>query len=99
MTRNWVEAPQEEEEDEEEEMSPNDMPVQAERGGGGIALTHSQPGTRSLVISTTFRPLYLQERLNTHRTRGWLGFGAGLNNTVNLDRGSIPGLSSPSGSL
>jgi len=99
MTRNTVEAPQEGEEEEEEDMSPNDMPVQAERGGGGIAPNHSQPGTRTWVISTTFWPLYLQERPSTHCTRGWLGFGAGLNNTVNLDRGSIPRLSSPSGSL
>ena len=108
MTRNRVEAPQEgggggggggeeEEEEEEEEgkeeMSPNDVPVEVERGGGGIAPTHSQPGTRRRwVVSTTFRRLYLRERPSTRCTRGWLGFGAGLDSTVNLDRGSIPGL-------
>jgi hypothetical protein len=40
------------------------------------------------VVTTTFRPLYLRETPSTHCTRGWLGFGAGLDCTVNLGCGS-----------
>jgi hypothetical protein len=38
------------------------MPGQAERGGGRIAPTHSKPGSRRWVVSTTLRLLYSQER-------------------------------------
>jgi hypothetical protein len=52
--------------------SSHDMPVQARRGGGGIAPTYSQPSTRKRwVVSTTPRPLYPQERPGT-RTGGWV---------------------------
>jgi hypothetical protein len=64
------------------------MPVQAQRGGGGIAPTHSQPGTRRRrrrrVFSTTLRPLYAWERLGTNCTGGCMGIGAGLDGTKNL---------------
>jgi len=37
--------------------------MQAQRGDGGVAATHSKPGIRRrLVISTIFRPLCPQER-------------------------------------
>jgi hypothetical protein len=39
-------------------MLPHDMPMQARIGGGGIARTHSQPGTRRRwVVSTMLRLL------------------------------------------
>ena len=44
----------------------------------GTAPTHSQPDTRRLVVSTTLRSLYPQERPGTHCTGGWTGLGAGL---------------------
>jgi hypothetical protein len=49
------------------------MPVQTERGGGGIALTHSQlwPTGRS-VVSTTPWPLYSRKGTGTHCTCGWV---------------------------
>ena len=38
------------------------LTLQAQRGDGGIAPTHSQAGARRLVVSTTFRLLYLTGR-------------------------------------
>jgi hypothetical protein len=52
------------------------MSQQAQRGDGGIAPTHSQPGTgRRWVVSTTPRPLYPRERSGIHFTEGSVGFG------------------------
>ena len=65
--------------------SPHDMPMQAQRGGGCIAPTHSQHGTRRRwVVNTTLRPLYPQQRLGTLCTGGWVGLGADLDGTENL---------------
>jgi hypothetical protein len=44
------------------------MPMQAQRGGGGITPTHSQPGTKRWVVSTTLRLLYPQDKPGTHCT-------------------------------
>ena len=39
------------------------MPMQAQRGGGSLAPTHSQPGTRkAYVVNATPRQLYARER-------------------------------------
>jgi hypothetical protein len=63
----------------------HDMAMQAERGGGGIAPAHSRPGTRRRwVVSTTSRPVYPQERLGTHYSRGWVGLGASVNGMEEL---------------
>ena len=65
--------------------SPRDMSVQAPRGGGGTAPTHSQPGNRRRwVISMTLRPLYPREEPGTHCRGGWVGLGAGLGGMENL---------------
>jgi hypothetical protein len=61
------------------------MPVQAQRGGGSIAPTHWQSGTRRRrVVSTTFRPLYLHRRPGTPYTGGCLDLEAGMDGTENL---------------
>jgi hypothetical protein len=64
------------------------MPTQAQRGGGGVALTYSQPGTSSSssssssrMVCTMPRLLYPRERLGTNSTGGWVGLRAGLDNT------------------
>lgn len=63
-------------------------------GGGGVALTHSQPDTRRRwVTSTTLWPLYPLERPGIHCTGGWVGLGAGLDGTENL--GLVPGTVQP----
>jgi hypothetical protein len=50
------------------------MPIQAQRGDGGIAPSHSQAGARRRwVVSATLRPLYPRERPCTHCTGGWVG--------------------------
>jgi hypothetical protein len=51
----------------------HDIPRQALRGDGGIALTHSQPGNRRrLKVSTKLRPLYTQRNFQypSHRRVG-----------------------------
>lgn len=54
-----------------------EMPMKAQRVGGGLAPTHSQAFTRrQCVVSTTLRPLYLPERSGNHCARGWTGFVA-----------------------
>lgn len=61
------------------------MPKQARRGGGGIAPTHSQSGTRRWVISTVPHPLNTQERPSTHCTVDWVGTGLdGMENFTTL---------------
>jgi len=61
------------------------MPMQTQRGGGGVALTYSQPGTRRSssrrVVSTMPRLLSPRERLGTNCTGGWVGLRAGLDDT------------------
>lgn len=48
------------------------MTGQAQRGGGGIALTHSQPGARKKMGGQhQARPLYLREIPGTPCTGGW----------------------------
>ena len=74
------------------------MPVEAHREGPGIAPNHLQPGARRrCVVSTTLRTLCSRKRASTNCTGGWVGLGAGLDVTENLDphRDSIPGPSSP----
>ena len=61
------------------------MPMQAKRNGGGIAPTHSKPGTgRRWVVSTTPRPLYPLEKSGTSCTWGCVDLGAGLDGTKNI---------------
>jgi hypothetical protein len=61
------------------QRSPHNIPMQAKRGGGGIAPTHSQPDTRSRwVVRTTLRQLYSRERQDTHCTGGCVGLEVGL---------------------
>lgn len=55
--------------------SPHNMPMQVQRGGGGVARTHSQPG---ITGSTTLRLPYLRERPGTLCTGGWVILGVGL---------------------
>ena len=58
------------------------MPMQAERGGGSIAPSHSQAASRRRwMVGTTLRPLYPQERPGTG---GWAGLGARLEGMGNL---------------
>ena len=53
------------------------MPVQAKRGGTGIAPPIHSLGTRQGgVVRTTPWPLYLQEEPSTHCTGGWMGLRA-----------------------
>ena len=57
--------------------SHRDMPMQAQRGGGDMAPTHSQLSTRRRwVVSTTLRKLYPRKRLVTD-CRGGLGGSSG----------------------
>jgi hypothetical protein len=69
------------------------MPMPAQRGGGGIAPTHSQISTRSRwAISTTLRKIYLRERLDTDCRGGWVGPRAGLKVTeISTPPGFFPG--------
>ena len=60
------------------------MPGQAHRGVGGIASTHSESDTRRLVVSSTLRLAYPQEKPGSHRTGSWLGPRPGLDGTQNL---------------
>jgi hypothetical protein len=54
------------------------MPMQAQRGGGDIAPTHLQPGTRRRwVISTVPWPLNPQDSPSTHCTGDWVGISLG----------------------
>jgi hypothetical protein len=71
------------------------MPMQAQRGGGGIAPTHSQPGTRrSWVISTVPWPLNPQDSPSTHCTGVWVGTSLdGMENLTTL--GFDPQISQP----
>jgi len=62
------------------------MPVQTNREGPGVAPTRSQPGARRrCVVSTTLWTLCSRERASTNCTGGWVGLGAGLDVTENLD--------------
>jgi hypothetical protein len=61
--------------------------MQAQRGGGGIAQTFSQPGTIwAWVVSTMLWQLYPQERLGTPCTEGLVGFCAALDGKEDLVR-------------
>jgi hypothetical protein len=60
------------------------MPMETRRRDMFIAPAYSQPATRRWVVSTTLRPLYLRQRPGVLRTGGWVGFGAGLDDKVNL---------------
>jgi hypothetical protein len=74
---------------------------QGPRGGSrGIALLILDldlGARRGWVVSTTPRPLYPRERLDTHCTGGWVGSRAGLDvcEKSRPHRDSIPGPSSP----
>jgi len=61
------------------------MPMQAQRAGGGVALTYSQPFTRRRnsrrVVSTLPWLLYPRERLGTNCTGDWVGLRACLDDT------------------
>lgn len=53
--------------------------------GETMSPTHSQPGTRRRrVVSTMLRLLYLRERPATHCKEGWVGLGAGHEDTEKL---------------
>jgi len=65
----------------------HDMPVQAQRGGGGIAPTHLQTGDKRWVVSTILRLLYPRQRPDIHCTGGWVCLGAALDGTENLPPG------------
>ena len=55
------------------------MPMEIQRGGGGVAPTYSKSGARTeWVVSTKLRPLFHPERRGTHCTGGYDGLGAGL---------------------
>jgi hypothetical protein len=72
------------------------MPTQAQRGGGGIALTHSQSGSRRRwVVSTTLRPLYSRKRPGIHCKGGWMDLGARQDATETLASIGIRCLYSP----
>jgi hypothetical protein len=61
------------------------MPMQAQRGGGGLVSNHSQPGIRrGWVVSTTLRPLYPRRNTRYHCTGGWMGPLVGLDVMENL---------------
>jgi hypothetical protein len=65
--------------------------MQTKRNGGGIAPTHSKPGTgRRWVVSTTPRPLYPLEKSGTSCTLGCVDLGAGLDGTKNIAPTGIP---------
>ena len=54
--------------------SPHIMPMQAQRGGGDMAPTHSQPGiVRRWVMSTVPWLLNPQDSPSTHCTGDWVG--------------------------
>jgi hypothetical protein len=57
------------------------MPIQAQRGGGGIAPTHLQPDIRRWTVSSMLQPLYPQEGRGTPCTGVLMGLGAGLDGT------------------
>jgi len=64
--------------------------MQAQRGGGVIAPTHLQHGTR--VISSMLLPLYPWGRPVTHCTGSWVVLRAGLDGTKSCPHwGFIPG--------
>ena len=73
-------------------VPPHDMSAQDQKGGGGTARTHSQPSTRSWVVTTTPRLPLSRKRPGTDRAGGWVAFGAGGEGTEILDpqRDSIP---------
>jgi len=73
--------------------SHHDMLMQAQRGGGGMAPTHSQLSIRRRwVVSTTLRNLYPRKRLGTDCKRGWVGPRGGLKVTeVPTPPGFFPG--------
>jgi len=51
--------------------------MQAQRGSGGIAPAHSQPGTRRWwVVSTMLQLLHPSEKPGAQRMGGWMGFEA-----------------------
>ena len=59
--------------------SHHDTPMQAQRGGGGMAPAHSQLSIRRRwVVSPTLRNLYPRKRLGTDCTGGCVGPRAGL---------------------
>jgi hypothetical protein len=65
----------------------NYIPMLAQRGGGGVAPTFSQPGTVwARMVSTMLWQLYPQERLGTPCTKGWVCFCADLDDKEDLVR-------------
>jgi len=55
------------------------------RGGGFVARTLSQPGTREAwVVNATFRPFHPCQRPGTHGAVGWVSLGPDLNDTENF---------------
>jgi len=61
------------------------MPLQAQRGGGGIVPAYSQPSTRRRwVVSTILQTHYFWLKPGSHCTGGWMGLGATLDGTENL---------------
>jgi len=60
------------------------MPMQAQRGGRGIAPPIHSLGTRKGgVVRTTTWPLYLQEEPSTHCTGGWVDLRTGADGMEN----------------
>jgi hypothetical protein len=75
--------------------SSHDMPGQAQRGGGGVTPTYSQPSTRKRwVVSTTPWLLYPWERPGAC-TGGWVVLGACLGSVENLTPTGIQFLDCP----
>ena len=65
---------------------------QTQRGGGGVASTHSQAGARRLVVSTTFQLLYLtgRARYPLYRMLGESAGRSGWKGKYRSHRDTIP---------
>jgi hypothetical protein len=71
--------------------------MQARRGGGFVARTLSQPGTREMwVVNATFRPFHPWQRPGTHGAGGWVSLGSGLNDTEKFQVTGIQSSDRPS---
>ena len=78
-------------------MSPHDIPMQAQKGGGSIAPTHSQSWRWKGVVSSMFRPLYSRENPCTLCIEVWVIHEdrLGDHGKSRSHSDSIPGSSSP----
>ena len=60
------------------------MPMQALRGDGNVAPTHSQPQRQKVLgVSITRRALYPRGRHGTHCTGSWVGPRASMEGCIN----------------